>query len=89
MTATCTSCGARIVWAKTENDKAIPIDYLPVTNGNVDLVADADPREPPTAFMLDKAGFRSVNESTRHSPFLRYQSHFASCAFADHHRKQK
>lgn len=33
----CRSCGAAIIWAKTINGKAIPLDAEPVAGGNVSL----------------------------------------------------
>lgn len=89
MSATCGSCSAPIIWARTEKGRSIPVDERPVLNGNLDLVPDADPREPPTAFVLDKQGFRAGPGGTTQSPFLRYQSHFASCPDAAAHRKTR
>ena len=33
----CRSCGAEVVWSKTENDRNIPLDPEPVLGGNVIL----------------------------------------------------
>lgn len=33
----CKSCGAPVVWAKTENDKNIPLDAKKVRGGNIFL----------------------------------------------------
>lgn len=38
MTATCRSCGAPIIWARTVNGKAMPLDAEPTDAGNVSLV---------------------------------------------------
>jgi hypothetical protein len=85
--AACSTCKALIVWAATEKGSAIPVDAKPVANGNLDLVAQNDPREAPIAFMLDKHGERLIGPGVKHSPMLRYQSHFSSCPQADQHRK--
>lgn len=86
MASTCRSCSAAIVWAQTINGKQIPVDHLPVANGNVDLVSHSDPREAPIAHMLDATGQRDV-DGLRRSPFLRYVSHFSTCPDAARHRK--
>lgn len=78
MSATCKGCKAEITWAVTTSGKSMPVDARPVQNGNLDLVPDSDPREPPTAHSLDSTGSRDVN-GARHSPALRYVSHFATC----------
>jgi hypothetical protein len=63
----CWSCGASIVWVRTEAGKAMPVDYLPVVNGN--LVAAGKDR------------VRYVSKD-RPAPegVPRYFSHFATCA---------
>jgi hypothetical protein len=35
--ATCSSCGAEIIWAKTESGKAMPLDAAPSASGNLIL----------------------------------------------------
>lgn len=66
----CASCKAEIFWATTEkNGKAHPINYAPDPEGNVVIIAPADPREPLVASM--DVGFR------KNGP--RYMTHFATC----------
>lgn len=36
----CTSCGAAIVWARTDTGRSMPLDPDPVEGGNVQLGAD-------------------------------------------------
>ena len=35
--SSCNSCGAPVIWAKTKNDKNIPLDPKPVKGGNIEL----------------------------------------------------
>lgn len=78
-----------IVWAVTaKTGKAIPIDANAAPNGNVELVPPGDPRDPPTAHMLNSKGERQTGEGgTFRAPSTRYQAHFTSCPHADQHRK--
>lgn len=80
MSATCGSCAAPIVWAKTATGSLMPLDAQPVPDGNVAAYRDAsgDVR----ARVL-KAG----EEPQPHE--RRGVSHFATCASADQHRKRK
>lgn len=48
-TSTCRSCGARIVWAETENGKRMPIDAKPEKR----LVLIIDPPSPGTTPLVD------------------------------------
>lgn len=75
--ATCRSCGARIVWARTAADRAMPIDRDPVPDGNlviIDRTRDGSPRVATAA-----------PEETR----PKYRSHFSTCPNADQHRKPR
>lgn len=76
MSARCTSCGALIIWAVTKNGKPMPVDAVSAPTGNIALVPDPDPREPPTAQYLK-------------TPGVRYLSHFATCPNAAEHRKAR
>jgi hypothetical protein len=35
--AYCKGCQATIIWARTEGGKNMPLDYAPVTGGNIEL----------------------------------------------------
>jgi hypothetical protein len=72
MSATCSSCGASILWAITEKGHRIPIDPEPTTAGNLTLV-DGIARTP------------RLGED---APFLQYLSHFATCPNAADHRRK-
>lgn len=79
-TASCSSCSAPITWAQTENGKPMPVDAVPVPNGNIELQLPNDPRDPPVAHVLRKG-------ETRPAPL--YVSHFSTCPDAAEHRKAK
>lgn len=85
----CSSCKAQIFFAVTKDEKPMPIDRDPVPLGTVEIEAASDPRDPPRAHMLDRGGFRRLDDGTLHSPFLRYRPHFVTCPFAAQHRKVK
>lgn len=76
--ATCRSCSAEIIWCETSNGKAMPVDFEPDPNGNVELVqrtahwplAIVHPQPPMVAADL-------------------HQSHFATCAHANAHRRPR
>ncbi len=82
----CSSCKALVIWSVTKNNKPMPVDAKAVANGNIELEAAGDPRDPPTAHYLDKLGQREV-DGKRRAPMLRYVSHFATCPNAAEHRK--
>lgn len=75
MSGSCRSCGATIIWTRTEAGKRMPIDVEPVDGGNLILkrghggqywaIVAADDIEP-----------------------TRYVSHFATCPHADQHRRR-
>ena len=72
-TANCRSCGAKIVWAITENGKRAPFDAEPIDmRGTFALVPFADPER---------------LEAQSASGDRRYRSHFATCPNAAEHRK--
>lgn len=71
-TARCKSCRAEIIWAITENGKRIPLD--------------AEPAERPTGVftVVERGGETYAIPTSRDPVFI---THFATCAFADQHRK--
>lgn len=68
---TCRSCSAPIVWAKTANGKAMPLDAEPTAMGNVTLDGGV--------IRLSTADYNALGP--------RYTSHFATCPNAKGHRK--
>jgi hypothetical protein len=78
----CKSCEAEIIWCKTENGKAIPIDIEPSPQGRF-RKERVDP----------VSGDRIVHyvkepELVENTARL-YSTHFETCEFADLHRKGK
>jgi hypothetical protein len=76
----CNSCGSPIVWATTDNGKAMPVDASPPADrkGNVQLYT-----------MLDgKLGAHVLSTPTVLVGEL-HKSHFATCEFAAQHRKAR
>lgn len=76
-TSRCNSCGAEIVWARSEGGRAMPLDAEPVEGGNVELLADG------TAIVLKK------EEAASYLPGTLRKSHFATCPHAARHRKER
>jgi len=72
----CKSCDAPIMWVTTESGKKMPLDRVPVPDGNV-VLRGVD--EPVAVYVTDK---RPAIEGER-----RYTSHFATCPNAASHRK--
>lgn len=76
----CRTCGARIIWAQTQDLRAKPVDADPhPTAGNLELF-DRGPGLAPTAIVVPAV--------KRHGKTL-YRSHFATCPQADLHRKPR
>lgn len=78
----CRSCGRPIVWARTSNNKSIPLDPEPAPRGNLvvsltDSILHAGVTRGP---QLD--GLRAA-----HKPL--YLSHFTTCPNADTWRKKR
>lgn len=79
--AECRSCGAAILWARTERDKPIPLDAEPDPAGRIVFVSGDTVRvlrkdeEPPSHALVPRKG-------------QRYTSHFATCPNAEQHRRK-
>lgn len=71
--AHCNSCGAELLWVRTEAGKATPLDAQPTDNGNIAVVDGV--AHVCYDLLDDDAG-------------LRYTSHFATCPDAKEHRKK-
>lgn len=70
----CKRCGAAIVWAKTINEKAMPLNGAPVQESMV---------TPNVAVMTDVAGVLRARVVTAKHPIESYErpavAHFATC----------
>jgi hypothetical protein len=81
--ASCASCGAPILWARTGSGKLIPLDADPVDNGNVELGAFHSVQGVPD--FRDAKVWGSAHrwpDGTR-----RYRSHFVNCPQAERWRR--
>ena len=70
----CRSCDARIIWARTTGDKAMPVNAEPSNDGNVELIRQGH-----------RVIATVVTAATLFGPALR-TSHFATCPEADRWR---
>jgi hypothetical protein len=74
--ATCSSCRARIIFARTVHGKVMPVDAEPCEDGNVELLMEAD----------------GVHALVHAQPPLGapplHLSHFATCPQASDHRSR-
>lgn len=74
----CKSCGAEIIWVRTGNGKAMPVDAEPSAAGS--LVLEQDPQGRTAAHV---AGLFDGSDQPR------YVSHFVTCPDADLHRRSR
>jgi len=74
--AECRSCHAPVIWVATTTGKQMPLDPIPVPDGNITLDTDQ------VAHVLPDAA---------HPPpdVPRYHSHFATCPNAAQHRRRE
>lgn len=72
--AMCKSCSAPMTWAKTTAGRIIPMDAAPTTDGTWQFTVPGMVRFVP---LEGRAGLEL------------YTSHFATCPFADKHRREK
>lgn len=83
MSATCDSCGARVIWTLTlKTGRSMPVDELPSEDGNVVLCLEEDGKGPPISRVLSKG--EHVDATT-----ARHKSHFATCPNAAQHRRPR
>ena len=75
----CRSCDAEVLWARTPQDKAIPIDPEPVEGGNI-VLHDPVPGRPRTCHFVGRG---------TPSDGPRYVSHFTTCPNAAQHRRPR
>ena len=77
----CRSCKAPIRWAVTEAGRPIPLDLEPVDAGNVRLDDARVPGGAPIAVIV----FSEDREAFAGELYL---SHFATCPYAQEHRRR-
>lgn len=74
----CRSCGADVLWAKTDAGKSMPLDPEPVDDGNVLLYRTPEGLR---AVVMSKGDHVPDNAS-------RHKTHFATCPNAERHRRR-
>lgn len=74
----CRSCSAPIVWATTRAGKPMPVDAVPVEDGNVELAPPPAGKRAPVATVL-------TGPSLLGGPLRK--SHFATCKQAEEWRQ--
>jgi len=76
--AECRGCSQSIVWARTDNDKSMPLDPLPVAGGNVKVtgVGRDDRGVHPRVRVLGKRESESLLDPPGEH---RYVTHFVTC----------
>ena len=78
--AVCSRCKAPITWVYTEAGKRMPLDSLPVADGNIVFAGDGPDR------------VKVLKKDDQGDLFLqglqRYKSHFATCRFANSFRSK-
>ena len=72
--ADCNSCGAAIVWAETKNEKRMPLDALPTSDG--------------TWVVVNGVTWKATNADHELRRPL-YTPHWATCIHAAEHRKPR
>lgn len=78
----CRSCGAEIVWARSQLGKRIPLDAEPTADGNVILRPDG------AAIVLSGAGLAEARANRSGRVGTLHRSHFATCPQAGEWRKK-
>lgn len=82
----CRSCKANIGWIKTKAGKNMPVDPTPMTiipalTGSMTIVT-------PGGDVIK--GFEAFGEVLEvYEPVMGYISHFATCKYANNHRREK
>lgn len=78
----CRSCGAEIMWIKTVNGKNMPVDAEPV-------YFHQDPSGAEIFVTKGGAVVRGITAKPGENDVSTgYNSHFATCPFADQHRRR-
>ena len=71
----CRSCGAHVIWAKTQSGKNIPVDLQEIVGGNLRI--------------LDVPSGKFAKVIQAKPDVKAYRTHFASCPNADGHRRNR
>lgn len=87
ITTACTSCGARVIWTKTRNGKAMPVNAQPSERGNLALTEWDRPEVGDTVILAEHLNPRQA-DGMRAAGRFTYVSHFSDCPNASEHRKR-
>ena len=82
MSEVCRSCKAPIRWAVTEHGNPIPLDLEPADGGTIRLAGARAKGGTPRAVIVPEARRGELAGEL-------YVAHFATCPYADQHRKRK
>ena len=86
--ATCSSCGADIVWTVTVTGKRMPLDVQERAGATFVVHIPSDPRKPLQALAATSETARLlIGRELASRP--RFDSHFATCPSSDQHRKPR
>jgi hypothetical protein len=92
MPAVCASCHAPIIWVTTDHGKRMPVNAEPTVGGNI-LLSHRVMGEPPVAVPQSVDAIAKLaaehDRSPQDGPLRLFTSHFATCKFADQHRRRK
>jgi hypothetical protein len=80
--AKCRSCRAKINWTVSELGKKMPLDPLPVADGNVIKTGNR-------VEGLEEVHVISSRDATIDPDTPRYVTHFSTCPMAAAHRKER
>jgi hypothetical protein len=90
MSDTCKSCGAELEWARTPDGHRIPLNRVPVPDGNILFDYEQTGARRLVARVLTKAELERIRGDALPglAPKL-YKSHFATCPDAARWKKPK
>lgn len=89
MSDTCRSCKAPIEWAYTERGRRMPVDKEPTPEGNITLSHREQGRSPIAIYnSTEQIEEKRKQAATRGEDARFFVSHFASCPYANKHRKK-
>ena len=86
MTAICRSCGARILWVRTKAGKAMPLNEVPVPEGNV-IISMGPARGQQTAIVESKEESAARRANPIDVARVAFVPHWATCPSAQQHRR--
>ena len=83
----CASCGEEIIWTRTKNGKAMPVNLRPVDDGTI-LLKHMVQGEPPDAHCVGKDERGFLEKQSRNQPLRLFKSHFSTCPDSEKWRKR-